>query len=139
MNSLIEAIQGRGLEKQGVYRVSGKLSEVSDLRAALEHDMPAAGLSDPERWDIAVLCQVVKMYLRELPDPLFPFSQADRLDYVNLSEEERVARLRSLYKSVGQEQYGDKKQVGSSLPLMVLGYPFISCESLGLGCGAIRA
>ncbi|KAL3896401.1 MAG: hypothetical protein SGCHY_004096 [Lobulomycetales sp.] len=116
--NLIEAIQGRGLEKQGVYRVSGKLSEVSDLRAALEHDMPAAGLSDPERWDIAVLCQVVKMYLRELPDPLFPFSQADRLDYVNLSEEERVARLRSLYKSVGQEQYGDKKQVGSSLPLM---------------------
>lgn len=78
---LIESIETRGLSKQGIYRVSGKVRDVTELRCSLERDMNNVKLDDAEKWDTSVLCQVVKMYLRELPVPLFPFFAAERVEY----------------------------------------------------------
>jgi hypothetical protein len=78
LTRLIEEIESRGLQKQGLYRTSGRVKDVCELRSCLERDLPNANISET---DVPILCQVVKMYLRELPFPLFPFYQSERLEY----------------------------------------------------------
>lgn len=71
-----------GLEKEGIYRVSGKQSNLEKIKHAFEIDEEAVviGQNDvPE--DIFSIASVVKIFLRELKTPLFPFKLTDRLVY----------------------------------------------------------
>ena len=61
-----------GLEKEGIYRVSGKHTDVVELKQLLERDVGQVNLLE-ERWDLHVIAATVKLYLRTLPIPLFPF------------------------------------------------------------------
>jgi hypothetical protein len=78
LTRLIEEIELRGLEKQGLYRTSGRLKDITDLCHSLERDLLNTDISET---DVSVLCNVVKLYLRDLPYPLFPFYMSERLEY----------------------------------------------------------
>ncbi|KAF4610559.1 hypothetical protein D9613_006706 [Agrocybe pediades] len=93
-----EAIEKHGIRSQGIYRVSGMTSKVANLRQKLEKDLDAVDLDAPE-WsgDINNVASVLKMWLRELPDPLMTtalhqgFIEAakienDRLRHIRLHE-----------------------------------------------------
>ncbi len=79
----IEAIERLdGLEKEGIYRVSGKQSNMEKIKHAFERDEEAVviGQNDvPE--DIFSIASVIKIFLRELKTPLFPFKLDERLIY----------------------------------------------------------
>ncbi|KAH9631938.1 hypothetical protein HF086_000275 [Spodoptera exigua] len=66
---VLAALEARGLEEQGLYRVAGVASKVARLVAAA-----AAGrvppLDDPLAWETKTLTSALKSYLRALPDPL---------------------------------------------------------------------
>jgi hypothetical protein len=71
-----------GLEKEGIYRVSGKQTSIEKMKQAFERDEEAVsfGQNDiPE--DVYCIASVIKIFLRELAAPLFPFSLADRITY----------------------------------------------------------
>jgi len=82
-----EAIEKYGMNIQGVYRLNGSMSKIARLKERLDKDLDSVNL-DLDEWstDIPVVTSVLKMWLRELPDPLFTnslhmgFVEAARLD-----------------------------------------------------------
>ncbi|KAJ3387827.1 hypothetical protein HDU92_001779 [Lobulomyces angularis] len=98
----VNAIEKRGLDKEGIYRLSGKQKELFDLRQQMEVDCSLPNLLDENIWDINVIAGLIKWYIRELPEPLFPFPVIDRLDYQkdNSTPEEKIHLLRILYRNI---------------------------------------
>uniref|UniRef100_UPI00358FAD4E rho GTPase-activating protein 15-like isoform X2 n=1 Tax=Myxine glutinosa TaxID=7769 RepID=UPI00358FAD4E len=72
----IEAVEKRGLDVDGIYRVSGNLATIQKLRFAVDHDDNAI-LGETHMEDIHVITGAFKMFFRELPEPLFPFNAFD--------------------------------------------------------------
>ncbi|KAJ1680059.1 hypothetical protein EV182_000770 [Spiromyces aspiralis] len=72
-------IEKRGLDEVGIYRVSGSASGVNRLRMRLNQNSQSVDLSLPEYADINVVSGVVKLFLRELPEPLLTFDLYESL------------------------------------------------------------
>lgn len=65
-----------GLHHQGIFRVSGSQVEISNFREGFERgEDPLADTTDAS--DINSVAGVLKLYLRELREPLFPIIYFD--------------------------------------------------------------
>ncbi|XP_054870401.1 rho GTPase-activating protein 12-like isoform X9 [Amphiprion ocellaris] len=69
----IDHVENNGLCVDGLYRVSGNLAVIQKLRFAINHD-EKVNLADAKWEDIHVTTGALKMYFRELPEPLFTYS-----------------------------------------------------------------
>ncbi|XP_077078487.1 rho GTPase-activating protein 12a isoform X3 [Siphateles boraxobius] len=69
----IEHTEKTGLGVDGLYRVSGNLAIIQKLRFAVNHD-EKVNLADSKWEDIHVTTGALKMFFRELPEPLFTFA-----------------------------------------------------------------
>lgn len=69
----IDHVENNGLYIDGLYRVSGNLAVVQKLRFAVNHD-EKVNLSDAKWEDIHVTTGALKMFFRELPEPLFTYA-----------------------------------------------------------------
>ncbi|XP_077413026.1 rho GTPase-activating protein 12-like isoform X4 [Vanacampus margaritifer] len=69
----IEHVESNGLHIDGLYRVSGNLALIQKLRYAVNHDEKVS-LSDGKWEDIHVTTGALKMFFRELPEPLFTYT-----------------------------------------------------------------
>ncbi|XP_056145714.1 rho GTPase-activating protein 15 [Lampris incognitus] len=68
----LENVEKRGLEADGIYRVSGNLSTIQRLRFIVDQEEELN--LDSSQWeDVHVVTGALKMFFRELPEPLFPF------------------------------------------------------------------
>nr|XP_027226931.1 SLIT-ROBO Rho GTPase-activating protein 1-like isoform X1 [Penaeus vannamei] len=71
MKSCIRVINLYGLHHQGIFRVSGSQLEINNFRESFERmEDPLADVTDAS--DINSVAGVLKLYLRELREPLFP-------------------------------------------------------------------
>ncbi|XP_039351605.1 rho GTPase-activating protein 15 isoform X2 [Mauremys reevesii] len=68
----IEAVEKRGLDVDGIYRVSGNLATIQKLRFVVNQE-EKLNLDDSQWEDIHVVTGALKMFFRELPEPLFPY------------------------------------------------------------------
>uniref|UniRef100_A0A674BEG9 Rho GTPase activating protein 9 n=1 Tax=Salmo trutta TaxID=8032 RepID=A0A674BEG9_SALTR len=84
-----ETVERRGLETDGIYRVSGNLAVIQKLRYLVNHEravttdgrymFPAELVQeklnlDQSEWeDIHVITGALKLFFRELPEPLVPY------------------------------------------------------------------
>ncbi|XP_018591076.1 rho GTPase-activating protein 15 isoform X1 [Scleropages formosus] len=68
----LEAVEKRGLEADGIYRVSGNLASIQKLRFLVDQE-EELNLDDSQWEDIHVVTGALKMFFRELPEPLLPF------------------------------------------------------------------
>ncbi|XP_049614527.1 rho GTPase-activating protein 27 [Syngnathus scovelli] len=68
----IKAVERRGLDIDGLYRVSGNLAVIQKLRFKADHE--ELDLEDGQWEDAHVLTGALKLFFRELPEPLFPNS-----------------------------------------------------------------
>ncbi|XP_070210293.1 rho GTPase-activating protein 12-like isoform X3 [Littorina saxatilis] len=68
----ITAVENKGLEHDGLYRISGNLSEIQRLRYVIDKADEDHDLSE-DQWDIHTLTGALKLFFRELKEPLFPF------------------------------------------------------------------
>ncbi|XP_053568601.1 rho GTPase-activating protein 15 [Bombina bombina] len=68
----IDAVEKRGLDADGIYRVSGNLSTIQKLRFVVNQE-EKLNLDDSQWEDVHVVTGALKMFFRELPEPLFPF------------------------------------------------------------------
>ncbi|XP_028987114.1 rho GTPase-activating protein 12-like isoform X6 [Betta splendens] len=76
----IDHVENSGLNVDGLYRVSGNLAVIQKLRYAVNHD-EKVNLADGKWEDIHVTTGALKMYFRELPEPLFTYTLFH--DFVN--------------------------------------------------------
>ncbi|XP_028361397.1 rho GTPase-activating protein 12 isoform X4 [Phyllostomus discolor] len=96
----IEHVEEYGLDVDGIYRVSGNLAVIQKLRFAVNHD-EKLDLNDSKWEDIHVITGALKMFFRELPEPLFTFIHFN--DFVNAIKQEprqRVAAVKELIKQL---------------------------------------
>ncbi|CAJ1080106.1 rho GTPase-activating protein 27 isoform X1 [Xyrichtys novacula] len=68
----VRAVENRGLDIDGLYRVSGNLAVIQKLRYKADHE--ELDLEDGQWEDVHVITGALKLFFRELPEPLFPFS-----------------------------------------------------------------
>ncbi|XP_035475330.1 rho GTPase-activating protein 12b isoform X3 [Scophthalmus maximus] len=76
----IDHVENTGLSIDGLYRVSGNLAVIQKLRFAVNHD-EKVDLNDSKWEDIHVTTGALKMFFRELPEPLFTYGSFD--DFVD--------------------------------------------------------
>uniref|UniRef100_A0A8C0AZ34 Rho GTPase activating protein 9 n=1 Tax=Buteo japonicus TaxID=224669 RepID=A0A8C0AZ34_9AVES len=85
----VEAVEERGLDVDGIYRVNGNLSVIQKLRFAVDRERAVTsdgryvfpeqlcqgqlGWLDPEWSDVHVVTGALKLFFRELPEPLVPY------------------------------------------------------------------
>ncbi|SCV74859.1 BQ2448_7888 [Microbotryum intermedium] len=93
-----EAIELHGLDSMGLYRLSGMTSRVQRLKLALDRDVEGTDLlSDENLQDINDIAAVMKLWFRELPEPLLTWElyhgfveaakiENDRLRHIRLHE-----------------------------------------------------
>lgn len=96
----IDHIEEQGLDVDGLYRVSGNLAVIQKLRFAVTHD-EKLDLNDSKWEDIHVITGALKMFFRELPEPLFTYNHFN--DFVNAIKQEpklRVQGVRDLIKQL---------------------------------------
>ncbi|XP_059180949.1 rho GTPase-activating protein 15 isoform X3 [Centropristis striata] len=72
----IKAVEKRGLDIDGLYRVSGNLAVIQKLRFKADHE--ELDLEDGQWEDVHVITGALKLFFRELPEPLFPFSHFNK-------------------------------------------------------------
>ncbi|XP_013384122.1 rho GTPase-activating protein 15 isoform X7 [Lingula anatina] len=112
----IQAIENKGLSIDGIYRVSGNLAQVQKLRCAV--DQGIMSLLDQEgeynffesEWDIHVLTGSLKLFFRELQEPVFPFAVFDRLiAAIKGDPSKRIPMLRDIVKTLPRPNYDTLK------------------------------
>lgn len=89
-----------GLYAEGLYRKSGVSSKIKELQRKMNE--PGNEEIDYEHYNVHVLTNVLKTFLRDLPEPLLTFDRYDDfLRAADLSEEsDRVQTLLSLIKKL---------------------------------------
>lgn len=95
MQRCCAAIERWGIHSTGIYRLSGSMSKVTKLKALLDRDVDGIDLDD-EEWtsDVNVLTSVIKLWLRELPEPVITFSLAPGFTEAAKIETERLRHIR---------------------------------------------
>ncbi|KAI1724883.1 rhoGAP domain-containing protein [Ditylenchus destructor] len=70
--SCVRVLSQFGLHHQGIFRVSGSQLEINHIKESFEHgEDPLRHVQDSS--DVNSISGVLKLYLRELREPLFPF------------------------------------------------------------------
>ncbi|XP_062988847.1 rho GTPase-activating protein 27-like isoform X2 [Elgaria multicarinata webbii] len=101
LQSLRERGYIKGLDIDGLYRISGNLATIQKLRYKVDHD-EHLDLNDGRWDDVHVITGALKLFFRELPEPLFPFSHFDKfIAAIKITElTKRSCRLRELVTSL---------------------------------------
>ncbi|XP_053559360.1 rho GTPase-activating protein 24 isoform X5 [Bombina bombina] len=108
----VDFIRQRGLTEEGLFRLPGQANLVKELQDAFDcGEKP----SFDSNTDIHTVASLLKLYLRELPEPVIPFSKYE--DFINcakqLSKEEEagVAELTKQVKSLPPVNYNLLKYI----------------------------
>ncbi|KAM4533531.1 rho GTPase-activating protein 12-like isoform 3-T5 [Odontesthes bonariensis] len=97
----IDHVENTGLNIDGLYRVSGNLAVIQKLRFAVNHD-EKVDLTDSKWEDIHVTTGALKMFFRELPEPLFSYgSFSDFVNAIKCSDyKQRANSIKDLIKKL---------------------------------------
>ncbi|THH28277.1 hypothetical protein EUX98_g5904 [Antrodiella citrinella] len=82
----IKEIEDRGMNTEGIYRVSGRHSTVLDLQHNIERNEAEFSFHAPHD-DVYAISSLLKLYLRELPEPVFKFPLQERVQHTDAIEE----------------------------------------------------
>ncbi|KAI4893957.1 hypothetical protein NFI96_018684 [Prochilodus magdalenae] len=70
----INAVETRGINDQGLYRVVGVSSKVQKLLSLMIDEKSSdVDLATCEEWDVKTITSALKLYLRSLPEPLMTY------------------------------------------------------------------
>ncbi|KAB5530633.1 hypothetical protein PHYPO_G00131620 [Pangasianodon hypophthalmus] len=97
----IKSVERRGLNIDGIYRVSGNLAVIQKLRHKADHEEDL-DLEDGQWEEIHVITGALKLFFRELPEPLFPYSFFDKfIAAIQISDQsQRVSYMRDLVQAL---------------------------------------
>ncbi|KAF9519904.1 hypothetical protein BS47DRAFT_1374940 [Hydnum rufescens UP504] len=82
----IREVEARGMDAEGIYRVSGRHAAVQELTHKIERNERAFQFN-PITEDVYAVSGLLKLYLRELPEPVFRFPLQERLHHSEDREE----------------------------------------------------
>ncbi|WWC64114.1 uncharacterized protein I303_106722 [Kwoniella dejecticola CBS 10117] len=94
LEKAIAAIDERGLDLEGIYRISGRHAGVQKMIQGIELDEEKFVFDAKD--DVASIGNVLKQYLRELPEPVFPLPHPERVKYTESRESHIESNFSSL-------------------------------------------
>ncbi|KAM8933608.1 rho GTPase-activating protein 15 [Pelodytes ibericus] len=134
----IDAVEKRGLDADGVYRVSGNLSTIQKLRFVVNQE-EKLNLDDSQWEDIHVVTGALKMFFRELPEPLFPYCFFEQFVEAikNQDQDARVKAMRNLVQELSPSIHDTMKTLFEHLTKIVrnAAVNLMSTQSLGIVFG----
>ncbi|KAK3513789.1 hypothetical protein QTP70_028890 [Hemibagrus guttatus] len=108
----IDYIEKEGLGLDGLYRVSGNLAVIQKLRFAVNHD-EKINLADSKWEDIHVATGALKMFFRELPEPLFTYAYfSDFFSAIKITDyKQKVQAIKDLVKQLPQPNHDTMQEL----------------------------
>ncbi|XP_072394395.1 rho GTPase-activating protein 44-like isoform X2 [Diabrotica undecimpunctata] len=98
----ISALTEYGMSEEGLFRVAASTSKVKRLKAAI--DSGCFSVLIPEYRDVHILSSLLKLYLRELPEPLLTdHLHKEWLDAVQVPEIHRLEVVKDILTKLPQE------------------------------------
>uniref|UniRef100_A0A3Q2U141 N-chimaerin n=1 Tax=Fundulus heteroclitus TaxID=8078 RepID=A0A3Q2U141_FUNHE len=95
----IQEIEARGLQSEGLYRISGFSELIEDVKLAFDRDGEKADISSNAYEDINIITGALKLYFRELPIPLITYDAYPRfIETAKIADAEK--RLESLHEAL---------------------------------------
>lgn len=95
IRSCIRAINLYGMHHQGIFRISGAQVEINEFKAEFEKGNDPLVDVDPS--DINSVAGVLKLYFRELREPLFPLHLFDELIACSkLDDQQKIEKMKEL-------------------------------------------
>ncbi|KAJ0062241.1 hypothetical protein NL108_002601, partial [Boleophthalmus pectinirostris] len=95
----IQEIEARGLQSEGLYRISGFSELIEDVKLAFDRDGEKADISSNVYEDINIITGALKLYFRELPIPLITYDAYPRfIESAKITDPEK--RLESLHEAL---------------------------------------
>ncbi|XP_062615225.1 rho GTPase-activating protein 15-like isoform X7 [Saccostrea cucullata] len=100
----VVAIEKKGLDHDGMYRISGNLAQIQKLRCQVDQDAERNTINETQKdhydledecWDIHVLTGSLKLFFRELKEPLFTYGVFDKF-IPALGREKNSDRLKAV-------------------------------------------
>ena len=76
----------RVINSPGIYRLSAKQSRIQELSSAIERDESVFEFEN-EREEPAAVASILKLYLRQLPEPLLAMPWEERMRYTHARDE----------------------------------------------------
>ncbi|XP_070791084.1 rho GTPase-activating protein 9 [Pituophis catenifer annectens] len=117
----VEAVEQRGLDADGIYRVNGNLATIQKLRFIVDRERAVTSdgryvfpeqrcqeeklnLASPQWDDVHVITGALKLFFRELPESLVPYSHVGEcIASVKLSDhKEKVSKIAGLIQTLPQ-------------------------------------
>uniref|UniRef100_A0A8D8RHW2 Unconventional myosin-IXb n=1 Tax=Cacopsylla melanoneura TaxID=428564 RepID=A0A8D8RHW2_9HEMI len=100
---LITTIEVRGLYTEGIYRKSGIHSKQQELKVKIdEGKLPDLELDD---YSVHILANLLKLFLREMPEPLLTFEYYEEFLRAAELTEDRVSTLFSILKTLPKPNF----------------------------------
>ncbi|CAH8487583.1 unnamed protein product [Heterobilharzia americana] len=97
----IRAIEARGLDHVGIYRLNGNGATIQKLRCAVNQYNYSL---NSDKWSLEVLTGALKLFFRELKEPLITFKiypeVAQLLANKNMASDKKAAKMRDLINSM---------------------------------------
>ncbi|XP_062872129.1 rho GTPase-activating protein 27 isoform X2 [Trichomycterus rosablanca] len=106
LEKCIRSVERRGLNVDGIYRVSGNLAVIQKLRYKADHE-ENLDLDDGQWEEIHVITGALKLFLRELPEPLFTYSSFEKfIAAIQIPDQsQRVLYMRDLVRNLPMPNY----------------------------------
>ncbi|XP_041440355.1 rho GTPase-activating protein 15 isoform X4 [Xenopus laevis] len=130
----IDAVNERGLEADGIYRVNGNLATIQKLRFIVDRERAVTtdgrylfpeqlsqeeklDLSSSDWEDVHVITGALKMFFRELPEPLIPFGMFEQfVEAVQIPDlDERIETITALVSVLPEPNHDTLKHILSHL------------------------
>lgn len=111
VHQCIQAADLYGLAVEGIYRQSGSLAHIQKLKVMFDNDSsnPALDFRNPENFyhDVNSVTGLLKLFLRELPDPLLTQEHHDSLIAAAKHDDDIVRRdsLHAIINSLPDPNY----------------------------------
>ncbi|XP_062303289.1 N-chimaerin-like [Osmerus eperlanus] len=95
----IQEIEARGVESEGLYRISGFSELIEDVKLAFDRDGEKADISANVYEDINIITGALKLYFRDLPIPLITYDAYPRfIQVAQITDADK--RLESLHEAL---------------------------------------
>ncbi|CAO3679677.1 unnamed protein product [Rhizopus stolonifer] len=104
VSACIKEVEARGIRSVGIYRLSGPTSSIQKYKAAFNE---GEHVTFEEEHDINAVTGLLKLYFRELSDPLMTFDYYDYfIEAARITDyEERMFRIKSVIHSLPKPNY----------------------------------
>jgi hypothetical protein len=98
MDCLITHIEKYGMDQVGLFRVSGTHEELNDLKLLFDYGDNV----DLTHCHINLVCDALKLFVRETPEPIIPFDYYEPLLKINISDDDVGGTVDRFCKVMGE-------------------------------------